>query len=209
MPTQLKFNSLTDIVNHNHALQHLHLTPTPLPYLASTTTLGTPPLDFTALHAAIYQLPPQSVILLQPVAHNPTGLVPTLSQWRTLLTAVKEKGHFIIWDISYPGFSSGSISSDLAVVREWAEADVPSLVCWTYGKCMGVYSERVGLLLIPLPKGVTVEVRKRVEKQVKGIVRAETGSLSGFGDRLVEAVLGDVELKRQWEGELREVAEEW
>jgi aspartate aminotransferase, cytoplasmic len=148
------------------------------------------------------------VLLLQPIAHNPTGITPTPSQWAKLLDTIKQKGHFVIWDVSYPGFSSGSTFHDLKVVREFATAEVPSIVCWTYGKCMGVYSERVGLLMITTPANASVVMRERIEKQVKGIVRAETGALGGFGARLVEAVLGDEELKRQWERELNDVAEE-
>ncbi|RPA72601.1 PLP-dependent transferase [Ascobolus immersus RN42] len=195
-------------INHHHTFHHLHITTSTLPYLSTTTTPGIAPLDFSAFHTAISNLPPQSVILLQPIAHNPTGLVPTASQWTTLLRTIKKLGHFIIWDVAYPGFSSGNIFDDLAVVREYAEAEVPMVVCWTYGKCMGVYSERVGLLLIPMPAGASKEMRVRIEKQVKGIVRAETGALGGFGGRLVETVLADAGLKKQWEGELRTVAGE-
>lgn len=79
------------------------------------------------------------------------------------------------------------------------------LLAATYGKAFGLYGERVGFLSVIAP---SEEVGKRIETQMKLLARAETGAMPAFGARIVEIILGDMDLKRIWEGEVREISEE-
>ena len=82
---------------------------------------------------------------------------------------------------------------------------MPMLLAATYGKAFGLYGERVGFLSVIAP---SEEVGKRIETQMKLLARAETGAMPAFGARIVEIILGDMELKRIWEGEVREISKE-
>ena len=79
------------------------------------------------------------------------------------------------------------------------------LLAATYGKAFGLYGERVGFLSVIAP---SEEVGKRIETQMKLLARAETGAMPVFGARIVEIILSDMDLKRIWEREVREVSEE-
>ena len=66
--------------------------------------------------------------------------------------------------------------------------DVPLVLAATFGKCFGLYGERVGLLAVVAPDEGNA---RRIEGQMKLMARAETGAQPAFGARIVEMVLGD------------------
>jgi len=82
------------------------------------------------------------------------------------------------------------------------DAGVPFLLAVTYGKSFGIYGERVGHLCIPMP---TAQATIRAEQQMKLLARAETGAQPRFGARLVSNILGNPDLKKIWEADLREL----
>lgn len=89
-------------------------------------------------------------------------------------------------------------------MREFASSEIPFILVSTYGKSFGLYSERVGSISISVPDE---GVGKRIETQLRLLARAENGSPPDFGSRVVETVLGDEGLERQWRGEVRGMAE--
>ncbi|KAF7985588.1 hypothetical protein HWV62_3879 [Athelia sp. TMB] len=185
--------------NHVNVFTFLDVEVGSLPYYDSST--GT--LAFSALVTAIACLPPQSVVVLQTCAQNPTGCDPTLDQWRELAAAFIAGGHFAFFDAAYSGFVSGSTHADAACVRIFADAGVPLLLAATYGKAFGLYGERVGILLITAPN---TSVAERMEQQMKLLARAETGAMPIFGAMVVEAILKDPILRESWEEDVRSVA---
>ena len=148
-------------------------------------------------------LPAQSVVLLQSGAQNPTGCDPSPDQWRELASIFSQCGHLAFFDAAYPGFASGDIDTDLEGVRLFAEYEVPLVFISTYGKSFGLYSERVGILSILAP---SEEVGKRIEKQLSLLARAESGAPPDFGSKIIETVLSDEALERQWREEVRDMA---
>ncbi|CAP92986.1 Pc16g03160 [Penicillium rubens Wisconsin 54-1255] len=170
-----------------------------LPYFSSKTNR----FDFESFSEAIKSLPAQSVILLQSGAQNPTGCDPTLDQWRELASIFSERGHLAFFDAAYPGFASGDIDTDLQAVRLFAEQEIPVVFVSTYGKSFGLYSERVGILSILVPNE---EVGKNIETQLALLARAESGAPPDFGSRIIETVLSDEVLERQWRQEVRDMA---
>ncbi|KAL8920834.1 MAG: hypothetical protein Q9208_006006 [Pyrenodesmia sp. 3 TL-2023] len=190
--------------NHPNIFLSQSIHPSPLPYYSPLTHT----LDFPALTSAIAALPPHSIIVLQACAHNPTGCDPTLPQWRALASLCLTGNHFLFIDASYLGFVSGCAHTDAAGVRICAEAGVPLLVAMTYGKCFGLYGERVGALCVVVG---SEEVGQRVEGQMKLLAREETGAMPAFGAGVVEMVLRDVGvggLREVWEEDVRGMARE-
>ncbi|KGO66977.1 Pyridoxal phosphate-dependent transferase, major region, subdomain 2 [Penicillium italicum] len=186
-------------LNHPFVFQSQGIKPSLLPYFNSKTNA----FDFLKFSEAIKSLPTQSVILLQSGAQNPTGSDPSLDQWRELASIFLERGHLAFFDAAYPGFASGDIDTDLQGARLFAEQEVPLVFVSTYGKSFGLYSERVGVLSVLVPNE---ETGKRVEAQLSLLARAESGAPPDFGSKIVETVLSDEALHRQWRQEVRDMA---
>ncbi|KGO38572.1 Pyridoxal phosphate-dependent transferase, major region, subdomain 2 [Penicillium expansum] len=186
-------------LNHPFVFQSQGIKPSLLPYFSSKTNT----FDFQKFSEAIKSLPTQSVVLLQSGAQNPTGCDPSLDQWRELASIFLERGHLAFFDAAYPGFASGDIDTDLQGARLFAEQEVPLVFVSTYGKAFGLYSERVGVLSVLVPNE---ETGKRVEAQLSLLARAESGAPPDFGSKIVETVLSDEALQRQWRQEVRDMA---
>lgn len=161
-------------------------------------------LDFAALKLSIDKLPPQSVVVLQNGAQNPTGCDPTPTQWQELASVFQERGHLAFFDAAYPGFASGDIDEDLECVRLFAQQDIPVMLAATYSKCFGLYCERVGILSVVVPDE---EVGKRMEIQMRLQARSETGAMPDFGSMVVETILTNYKMERQWREEVRGMAQ--
>jgi aspartate aminotransferase len=172
-----------------------------LPYFSSKTNK----FDFARFTEAIKSLPAQSVVLLQSGAQNPTGCDPSPDQWQELASIFSQRGHLAFFDAAYPGFASGDIDTDLEGVRLFAEQEVPLVFVSTYGKSFGLYSERVGILSILVPNE---EVGKRIESHLILQARAECGAPPDFGSKIIETVLSDEILERQWRQEVRDMADQ-
>ncbi|KAJ5560449.1 hypothetical protein N7513_002848 [Penicillium frequentans] len=188
-------------LNHSPLFEYAGIKPSLLPYFSSKTNS----FDFVKFSEAIKLLPAHSVVLLQSGAQNPTGCDPSLDQWRELASIFSQRGHLAFFDAAYPGFASGDIDTDLEGVRLFADHEIPLIFVSTYGKSFGLYSERVGILSILAP---SEEVGKRIEKQLSLLARAESGAPPDFGSKIIETVLSDQVLERQWRGEVRDMADQ-
>lgn len=189
------------LVNHPFVFQSAGIKTSLLPYYSNKTNK----FDFERFSEAIKSLPAQSVVLLQSGAQNPTGSDPSPDQWRELASIFSQRGHLAFFDAAYPGFASGDIDTDLESVRLFAEQEIPLVFVSTYGKSFGLYSERVGILSILVP---SEEVGTNIETQLRLLARAESGAPPDFGSKIIETVLSDDILQRQWRQEVRDMANE-
>jgi aspartate aminotransferase len=55
---------------------------------------------------------PGATVLLHSCAHNPTGVDPTLDQWKQIAAVVKERALYCFFDSAYQGFVSGDLDKD-------------------------------------------------------------------------------------------------
>jgi len=74
-------------------------------------------LDFAGLKSDLQAMDNESLVLFHTCAHNPTGVDPTLEQWKELSKICKEKGHFILFDTAYQGFASGDPVKDREPIK--------------------------------------------------------------------------------------------
>ena len=74
-------------------------------------------LDFDGMVEDLKAAPESSIVLLHACAHNPTGIDPSISQWRKISDAVKEKRHYPFFDMAYQGFASGDTIKDAFPIR--------------------------------------------------------------------------------------------
>lgn len=61
------------------------------------------------------------MFLLHACAHNPTGVDPTLEQWREISAALKARDHVVFFDCAYQGFASGDADEDAAAIRMFVQ----------------------------------------------------------------------------------------
>lgn len=185
--------------NHRSVFEAAGLAVKTYPYFDSADNR----LDFDAMRAALVQVPAGSVVLLHGGCHNPTGVDPTLEQWKTIAAALLERRALPLIDFAYQGFASG-VEEDAAGVRAVAEQCPELVVCSSFSKNFGLYSERVGALTLVAR---TAESAERVLSQVKICIRTTYSNPPAHGAAVVSTVLGDSALKRRWIGEVAEMRE--
>ena len=92
---------------------------------------------------------PGEAVLLHACCHNPTGIDPTSEQWTEIAKVLADKHLLPVIDFAYQGFGKGlqeDTSSIHAVLKENDEA----IICNSFSKNFGLYSERVGGLTLVL-----------------------------------------------------------
>ncbi|KAJ3346744.1 aspartate transaminase aat1 [Entophlyctis luteolus] len=161
-------------------------------------------LDFAGLKADLAALPDESVVLLHACAHNPTGVDPTAAQWTELSDLFARKKHVAFFDMAYQGFASGDPSKDAFALRLFVEKGHNVLLAQSFAKNLGLYGERVGLFSLVV---ADQEEAKRVDSQVKILVRPMYSNPPLSGPRIVKEVLGNPELKKEWHREVKFMAD--
>jgi len=155
-------------------------------------------LDFEAMLAALKKIPAGDIVLLHACCHNPTGIDPTIQQWREIASVVHEQRLLPLVDFAYQGFGDGLIE-DAASVREMAQPGQELLICSSFSKNFGLYGERVGALTLVAG---SPEAAQRALSQIRISIRTNYSNPPTHGAAIVATVLGDTELRKQWEQEL-------
>lgn len=155
-------------------------------------------VKFDELVAKLNTLPAQSIVLLHPCCHNPTGADLTPAQWDIVTDVLKSRDLIPFLDIAYQGFGAG-MEDDAYAIRAMAAAGLPALVSNSFSKIFSLYGERVGGLSVVC---VDAEEASRVNGQLKATVRRNYSSPPNFGAQVVSCVLNDAELKASWLAEV-------
>ena len=166
-------------------------------------------LAFDAMCDAVGRLPPKSIVLLHACCHNPTGVDLTRAQWDALVPILAERGLLPYLDLAYQGFGDG-IAEDayalraLAAARDREGRPLEFFVANSFSKSMSLYGERCGAL-----SAVCADAAEagNVLGQLKFTVRRNYSSPPIHGGQIVAAVLGEPDLRREWEGELAAMRE--
>ncbi|UXY10664.1 aromatic amino acid transaminase [Kosakonia sp. ML.JS2a] len=153
---------------------------------------------FSAFLEKLNTLPAQSIVLLHPCCHNPTGADLTHAQWDDVVEVVKARNLIPFLDIAYQGFGAG-MEDDAYAIRAMARAGLPALISNSFSKIFSLYGERVGGLSIVCEDA---DAADRVLGQLKATVRRNYSSPPNFGAQLVATVLGDAGLKASWLAEV-------
>ncbi len=158
-------------------------------------------LDFDAMLKSLEQIPAGDVVLLHGCCHNPTGIDPTPEQWKQIAEVVRRRALLPLVDFAYQGFGE-SLEADVRGLREICSEGTEAIVCSSYSKNFGLYSERVGALTL-IAEGP--EAAQAALSHAKTCVRTNYSNPPQHGAAIVTTVLADAELRRQWEQELAEM----
>ncbi|MEX0937131.1 MAG: amino acid aminotransferase [Pirellulales bacterium] len=160
-------------------------------------------LDEEAMLADLGQASPGDIVLLHACCHNPTGIDPSPEMWQRIAATLRERQLMPLIDFAYQGFADG-LHEDAAGLRELTAAGTEMIVCSSFSKNFGLYSERVGALSI---LAADAEAVQRVQSQVKLCIRANYSNPPAHGGRIVTTVLEDPGLTKQWIGEVAQMRE--
>lgn len=160
-------------------------------------------VNFEGMLSALKQLPEQSIVLLHPCCHNPTGADLNPAQWDQVIEVLKAGNLIPFLDIAYQGFGDG-MEQDAYAIRAMDQAGLNFIVSNSFSKIFSLYGERVGGLTFVCDD---VEAAQATFGQLKATVRRIYSSPPTTGAWLVDQVLNDAELNQQWQGEVQHMRE--
>lgn len=101
-------------------------------------------------------------------------------------------------DYAYQGFGDGIVEDGLGI-RKLLEACPESVLCSSFSKNFGLYSERVGAVMVI---NQSPDDTRATLSQLKQTVRANYSNPPRHGAATVAAILGDSNLRKTWEHEV-------
>lgn len=143
-------------------------------------------LDFDNLIDDMKAMPDGSCILLHACAHNPTGMDPSLDQWKEMSKVAMEKNLLPFFDCAYQGFASGDARKDAAAIRLFVEDGHKIALVQSFSKNFGLYGQRVGALSVVAD---SPEEAQRVLSQLKVHIRPSYSNPPRHGARIVAKIL--------------------
>ncbi|QOF68776.1 aspartate/tyrosine/aromatic aminotransferase [Actinobacillus sp. GY-402] len=158
-------------------------------------------LDWDNLLADLANADSGDVVLLHGCCHNPTGIDPTPEQWQHLAELSVKKGWLPLFDFAYQGLGNG-LDEDAVGLRTFAKYHKELLICSSYSKNFGLYSERVGAFTLVAENS---DIAGTALTQVKSIIRTIYSNPASHGASTVATVLADPALREQWNIELTEM----
>jgi aspartate aminotransferase len=160
--------------------------------------------DYEGMLADLSSAEEGAIVLLHACAHNPTGVDPSREQWQGILDVVKRRRLLPFFDSAYQGFASGDLDTDAYSLRLFTNAGLELLLAQSFAKNMGLYGERAGALSVVT---ASAPVAKRVESQLKAVIRPLYSSPPMHGAAIAATVLGDPALFAEWRRELASMAD--
>ncbi len=181
--------------NHEAIFKAAGLETVVYPYLTPDKTS----LDFAAMLSTLQSQGRRGdLICLHACCHNPTGVDPSLEQWHEISEVVAAKGLVPFIDFAYQGFGDGLVE-DTRPLHAMLAKNREAIVCSSFSKNFGVYSERVGGLMFVNATPATSEATL---SQMRNAIRCTYSNPPRHGASTVFTILNDAELRAEWELEV-------
>lgn len=156
-----------------------------------------------AMMETLRQVPAGDMVLLHGCCHNPTGADLTHEQWDLIADLALERGFVPFIDTAYQGLGDG-LEEDAYGLRMMAERLPELVIASSCSKNFGLYRERTGSITFIAE---TPEQADIVAAQAMSVARQIYSMPPAHGALLVSLILGDQQLRANWEAELTEVRE--
>ncbi|WP_286779312.1 MULTISPECIES: aromatic amino acid transaminase [Sphingobacterium] len=155
-------------------------------------------VDFDSMINCLARLEINSIVILHPCCHNPTGADLAPLQWDRVIEIIKRRQLIPFLDMAYQGFGEG-LKEDTYAITAMTKAGLSFLLSNSFSKIFSLYGERIGGLSIVCTDRSEADL---VLGQLKATVRKNYSSPPATGAKLVEAVLSSPTLKANWLDEL-------
>ncbi len=160
-------------------------------------------LDEDAMFSCLEQVPAGDLVLLHGCCHNPCGTDLSAEHWQRIAELANRNGFTPFVDLAYQGFGDG-LEEDAQGLRSLASAVPEMLVASSCSKNFALYRERVGALTV---LGNNAATASNSYDQMQNVARGIYSMPPAHGAALVTTILTDVNLRRQWQGELTQMRE--
>ena len=144
-------------------------------------------------------LGPEDVVLLHGCCHNPSGADLTPEQWQAIASLAGERGFMPMVDFAYQGLGQG-LEPDATGVRTLVAALPELIIAYSCSKNFGLYRDRIGALQLVTASPAAAEAALSHMKQN---ARRLYSVPPAHGAVVVATILGDAELRQDWEQELQ------
>ena len=115
-----------------------------------------------------------------------------------------EREAIAVFDIAYAGFGR-DFDADLYGVRRAVEMGVLSLIAFSFSKIASLYEERLGVMVVVLPKGLVEQ--EKVQQHLGMIARPTYSNPPATFAKAMGRVLVDKDLRATWNNERNEMAQ--
>ena len=181
--------------NHGSIFQAAGLDTQVYPYLTADKTA----LDFSAMLGELKSQGRRGdLVCLHACCHNPTGIDPTFDQWQEISELLAEKQMVPFVDFAYQGFGEG-LEADAIPLRTLLEKNQEAIVCNSFSKNFGLYSERVGTVMLVSKEAKSTEAAL---SQIRQAIRCNYSNPPRHGAATVATILNDPALRAEWNGEV-------
>jgi aspartate/tyrosine/aromatic aminotransferase len=181
--------------NHNAVFQAAGFPVLSYAYLDAAKT----GLDFDGLIRQLEQEGQSGdAVCLHACCHNPTGIDPTPAQWGAISELLAKKRMLPFIDFAYQGFGDG-LEADAKPISILLKDHSELVICGSFSKNFGLYSERVGALLMISAES---KITESVLSQMRVAIRCNYSNPPRHGEAIVATILGDPELSKLWRSEV-------
>jgi len=180
--------------NHVPLLGGAGLKLKPYPYYDTTKHVIQTDAMLDALRAA----PKGDVVLFHACCHNPSGLDPSVDDWRTITDILVERELIPFIDTAYQGFAK-NLDEDAFPIRHMAARVPEMIVSSSCSKNFGLYRDRVGTVSFLSADAATAAT---VSSQANNYVRTIYSMPPDHGAAIVSTILHDEALRSEWYAEL-------
>ena len=158
-------------------------------------------IDSDAMMETLRQVPAGDMVLLHGCCHNPTGADLSNEQWDQIADLALDRGFIPFIDTAYQGLGNG-LNEDAYGMRMMAERLPELVIASSCSKNFGLYRERTGSITFITENPQQVDI---VASQAMSIARQIYSMPPAHGALLVSLILGDDQLRANWQAELEEV----
>jgi aspartate aminotransferase len=159
---------------------------------------ATKSVKFDAMIETLKKVPAGDMVLLHGCCHNPCGADLTPSQWDQVADLAQAIGFVPFIDIAYQGLGNG-LEADAYGLRAVANKVPEMIIAQSFSKNFGLYRERAGSISIIAQ---TPQQADAAFTQVLSIARSIYSMPPAHGPAIVEIILTDDALAKEWQQEL-------
>jgi len=141
---------------------------------------------------------PGDLVCLHACCHNPTGIDPTLEQWSQISDLLAKKKMIPFVDFAYQGFGDG-LMEDAKPLYALLAKNPEAIVCSSFSKNFGLYSERVGAVMLVSVDALKTEAAL---SQIRQAIRCNYSNPPRHGASTVAIILNDATLRAEWNAEV-------
>lgn len=155
-------------------------------------------INFDAMAECLGNVKAGDVVLLHGCCHNPTGADLTNQQWQVVLELAQKTGFLPFIDTAYQGFGDG-LEEDAFGMRLLVNNLPEVIIAASCSKNFGLYRERVGIAVMVTTNS---QNRRAIQSQIQTIARGIYSMPPSYGGALVDIILNDSVLNKEWKGEV-------